>query len=144
MPSFADRVQETTITTGTGTVTLAGAATGYQSFSSAFSVNGASTTLYYALSDGTNWEVGIGTFTVSGNTLSRTYVLASSNAGALVNFPGPTINVWNDLPAILAGSLPQVLTTALLVPVGAQYIFLVDLQPTSGDIVVNGVLEGQP
>jgi hypothetical protein len=142
--SFADRVKETTATTGTGTITLGGAVSGFQSFTSAFSGNGASTQLYYAMSDGTNWEVGIGTFTVSGDTLSRQYVLASSNSGALVNFPGSSTTVWNDLPALLAGGLgiPTTLTTALLIPVGTQFVFVTDLQPTNGDILVNGILEG--
>ena len=65
-----DRIKETTSTTGTGTITLAGAATGYQ----AFSVLGNGTTTYYALTDanGTAWEVGLGTYTLSGTTLART------------------------------------------------------------------------
>ena len=144
MGAFADRVQETTATTGTGTIALGGAVAGYQSFTTAFSGNGAATWLYYALTDGTNWEVGIGVFTVSNATLSRLYVLSSSNAGALVNFPGPSTNVWNDFPALLAGglSMPQVLTTAILVPVNEQCEFQVDLQPTNGDIIVLGILEG--
>jgi hypothetical protein len=76
---LADRVKETTTTTGTGTVTLAGAATGFQSFS----VIGNGNTTYYAIvgQGSTEWEIGIGTYTASGTTLSRDTVLASS-AGA--------------------------------------------------------------
>lgn len=76
---LADRVRETTTTTGQGTVTLAGAVTGFQSFS----VIGNGNTTYYTIAgQGTNeWEVGIGTYTSSGTTLSRDTVLASS-AGA--------------------------------------------------------------
>lgn len=76
---LADRVKETTTTTGTGTVTLDGAATGFQSFS----VIGNGNTTYYTIAgQGTSeWEVGIGTYTSSGTTLSRDTVLASS-AGA--------------------------------------------------------------
>jgi hypothetical protein len=76
---LADRVKETTTTTGTGTVTLGGAATGFQSFA----VIGNGNTTYYTIAgQGTNeWEVGIGTYTSSGTTLSRDTVLASS-AGA--------------------------------------------------------------
>ena len=77
-----DRIKETTTTTGTGTITLAGAATGYQ----AFSVIGNASTTYYAIEDanGTGWEVGLGTYTLSGTTLARTTILASSNSGAAI------------------------------------------------------------
>jgi hypothetical protein len=93
----ADRVQETTTTTGTGTVTLAGAVTGFQSFSAIG--NGNST--FYTIADqsGSNWEVGIGTYTSSGTTLSRTTVLSSSNSGSLVNFGAGTKNVFVTYPA---------------------------------------------
>ena len=76
---LADRVKETTTTTGTGTITLDGASTGFQSFS----VIGNGNTTYYTIAgQGTSeWEVGIGTYTSSGTTLSRDTVLASS-AGA--------------------------------------------------------------
>lgn len=87
-----DRVKETTTTTGTGTVTLAGAVTGYQSFSAIGNGN----TTYYCIADqsGSNWEVGIGTYTSAGTTLSRDTVLASSNAGALVTFGAGTKDVF--------------------------------------------------
>lgn len=93
----ADRVKETTTTTGTGTVTLLGAATGYQSFSAIGNGN----TTYYTIADqtGSNWEVGIGTYTSSGTTLSRDTVLASSNSGSLVSFTAGTKDVFCDYPA---------------------------------------------
>jgi hypothetical protein len=69
-----DRVQETTTTTGTGTITLAGAVSGFQSFA----VVGNGNTTYYCITSGTAWEVGIGTYTSSGTTLARTTVLANS------------------------------------------------------------------
>ena len=78
-----DRVQETSTTTGTGTLTLAGAVTGYQSFSSAIG-NGNTTFYGIYLNGGSEWEVGVGT--VGAGTLARTTVLASSNAGSAVNF----------------------------------------------------------
>jgi len=89
---LADRVQETTTTTGTGTVTLLGAVTGFQSFS----VIGNANTTYYCIAGqtGSQWEVGIGTYTSSGTTLARTTVLASSNAGSLVTFSAGTKNVF--------------------------------------------------
>ena len=76
---LADRVKETTSTSGTGTLTLDGAATGFQSFA----VIGNGNTTYYTISStgSSEWEVGIGTYTASGTTLSRDTVLASS-AGA--------------------------------------------------------------
>lgn len=92
-----DRVQETTTTTGTGTLTLGGAVLGYQSFSA---IGNGNTTYYAIYATGTpDWEVGIGTYTASGTTLSRDTVLASSNSGALVNFSAGTKNVWSDYPA---------------------------------------------
>lgn len=92
-----DRVKETTTTTGTGTVTLSGAATGYQSFSA---IGNANNTYYCIAGQGTSeWEVGIGTYTSSGTTLSRDSVLASSNSGSLVSFSGGTKDVFCTFPA---------------------------------------------
>jgi len=94
---IADRVQETTTTTGTGTVTLAGAATGFQSFAA---IGDGNTTYYTIAGIGTSeWEVGLGTYTSSGTTLSRTTVLSSSNSGSLVNFSAGTKNVFCSYPA---------------------------------------------
>ena len=95
-----DRVKETTTTTGTGTVTLAGAATGFQSFAAI----GNSNSTYYTIvaQTGTEWEVGIGTYTSSGTVLSRTTVLSSSNSGSLVNFSAGTKDVFVAYPAKLA------------------------------------------
>lgn len=92
-----DRVLETSTTTGTGTVTLLGASTGYQSFAAVGNGN----TTYYCIAHQTltEWEVGIGTYTSAGTTLSRTTVLASSNAGSLVNFSAGTKNVFVTYPA---------------------------------------------
>jgi hypothetical protein len=95
---LADRVQETTTTTGTGTVTLAGASSGFQSFAAV----GDGNSTYYTITGGTDWEVGIGTYTSSGTTLSRTTVLSSSNLGSLVNFSAGTKNVFVTYPASLA------------------------------------------
>lgn len=95
---IADRVKETTTTSGTGTVSLLGASQGYQSFSSGVG-NGNST--YYCIASQTlnTWEVGIGTYTSSGSTLSRTTVLASSNSGSLVSFGSETKDVFVTYPA---------------------------------------------
>ena len=77
-----DRVKETTTTTSTGTYTLAGTTAGFQSFS----VIGDGNTTYYTVTDGTDWEVGIGTYTSAGTTLSRDTILESSNSGNAVNW----------------------------------------------------------
>jgi hypothetical protein len=91
----ADRVQETTTSTGTGTITLAGAVSGFQSFS----VVGDGNTTYYTIAGGTEWEVGLGTYTASGTTLSRDSILESSNSGSAVNFSAGTKNVFVTYPA---------------------------------------------
>ena len=90
-----DRVQETSTTTGTGTFTLAGAVSGFQSFS----VIGNANTTYYAIVGGTEWEVGLGTYTSSGTLLSRDTILESSNGGTAVNFSAGTKNVFVTYPA---------------------------------------------
>ena len=85
---LADRVRETTTTAGNGTVTLAGAVTGYQTFAA---VGNGNTTYYCIAGQGTSeWEVGIGTYTSSGTTLSRDTVLASSAGGSKVVFSAGT------------------------------------------------------
>ena len=73
--TIKDRVKETTATTGTGTYTLAGAVGSFDSFAEI----GDGNTTYYACSDGTAFEVGIGTYTLSGTTLARTTILESSS-----------------------------------------------------------------
>jgi hypothetical protein len=95
-----DRVKETTATTGTGAVTLAGAVTGFQPFS----VIGDGNTTYYAIVDSGfgSWEVGIGTYTASGTTLSRDAVLESSNSGSLVSFAAGNKDVFVTYPAEVA------------------------------------------
>jgi len=90
-----DRVKETTTTTGTGTYTLAGAVTGFE----AFSEIGDGNTTYYACTDGTDFEVGVGTYTASGTTLARTTILQSSNGDAAVNWTAGTRNIFITQPA---------------------------------------------
>jgi cytoskeletal protein CcmA (bactofilin family) len=90
-----DRVKETTTTTGTGTYTLAGAVTGFETFGSV----GNSNTTYYCCTDGTNFEVGIGTYTSSGTTLARTTILQSSNSDSAVNWSAGTRTIFCTYPA---------------------------------------------
>lgn len=91
---LADRVQETTATTGTGTITLDGAVSGFQSFAAIGNGN----TTYYTITSGSAWEVGIGTYTSSGTTLARTTILSSSAAGAAITLAG-TSTVFATYPA---------------------------------------------
>jgi hypothetical protein len=95
---LADRVRETTTTTGTGTVTLAGAVTGFQSFTA---VGDGNTTYYTIAGQGNSeWEIGIGTYTASGTTLSRDTVLSSSaGAPTKTNFTSGIKDVFVTYPA---------------------------------------------
>jgi len=96
---LADRVKETTTTVGTGPVTLAGAATGFQSFA----VVGNNNTTYYTIAGqtGNEWEVGIGTYATSGTTLTRTTILANSSATqpSALSFSSGTKDVFITYPA---------------------------------------------
>jgi hypothetical protein len=110
---LADRVKESSASTGTGNIVLSGASVGFQTFSSAI---GNGNTTYYTIADqnGANWEVGIGTYTSSGNIIARETVLSSSNSGNLVNFTSGSKDVFVTLPAeraVTTGAL-QILTHA--------------------------------
>ena len=111
-----DRVKETSTTTGTGTITLAGASIGYQGFSTVGNAN----TTSYSIVMGTEWENGIGTYTSSGSTLSRDTVLSSSNSGNKVNFSAGTKEVFINYPAGRASlyDTPSQSTGAFHIPVG--------------------------
>ena len=87
----ADRVQETTSTTSTSDYVLLGAAAGYQSFGA---VLANADTTYYAITNDTDWEVGVGTYSTTGPTLARTTVLASSNSGSAVNWGAGVKNIF--------------------------------------------------
>ena len=94
----ADRVKETTTSTGTGAITLGGAEPNFRTFSSVLSD---ADTTYYAIIDDNNlaFEVGLGTYASSGNTITRTTVLASSNSNNAVNFSAGTKDVFITYPA---------------------------------------------
>lgn len=122
---IADRVRETSTTTGTGTYTLAGAETGFRTFSTA--IGNGNTTLYVAVM-GSNWEVGLGT--VGAGTLARTTILASSNAGSAVNWSAGTKQI---------GCSPAAAYIALLQG-GNTFLGNQTLQNASGSDVVVKVL----
>ena len=87
----ADRVQETTSTTSTSDYVLLGAAAGYQSFGA---VLANADTTYYAITNDTDWEVGIGTYSTTGPTLARTTSLASSSGGSAVSWGVGVKNIF--------------------------------------------------
>jgi hypothetical protein len=95
---LADRVLETSTTSGSGTISLAGASVGYQGFSTGVG-NGNQTYYTIALEGGSEWEVGIGTYTSVGDLLSRDTVLASSASGAKVTFSAGVKQVFVTYPA---------------------------------------------
>lgn len=93
MARLFDRVKETTTSTGTGNITLAGAATRYKAFSAVFSVGDEQIPYCIEAQSGSEWEVGLGTYSAS-NTLRRDKVYASSNSDAAVNFSAGTKDVF--------------------------------------------------
>ena len=136
-----DRVKETSTTAGTGTLTLAGAAVGFQSFSAIGNGN----TTYYAIADSTTgaWEVGIGTYTSSGTTLSRTTVLSSSNGGSLVSFAANSKDVFCTYPSAKsvyldsAGVVVQQTFGAITATSAALTTGTITTSPTNDTDIVN-------
>jgi len=128
-----DRVYETSTTTGTGTYTLDGAVTGF----AAFSVMSAGNTCPYFATDDTNWEVGIGTIGTGPSTLARTTVLASSNAGAAVNWGSGTRKIRCGLPADMA--IPRALSKSVA---GSADVTLTSDEQRRDILVFTGLLTG--
>ena len=93
---LADRVKETTTTSGTTDFVLGGAVSGFQTFSDGV---GNSNTTYYAIALGSSWEIGLGTLSSDGLTLARTTVLQSSNSDAKVSFASGSKEVFVTYPA---------------------------------------------
>lgn len=108
---IADRVKETSTTTGTTDFALGGAQTGFRSFSSGV---GANNTTYYSAALGSEWEVGIGTLSGDGLTLARTTVLASSNSGSKVSFSAGSKDVFVTYPATNAVPKGRALAFSLI------------------------------
>jgi hypothetical protein len=97
---FADRVQVSATANTTVSFTLGTTSTGYQSFA----VIGNDNTTYYSATDGTNWEVGIGTYATAGPTLTRTTIFSSSNSNNAVSTFGATVTVFVTYPAGVAST----------------------------------------
>ena len=129
-----DRVKTSTTTTGTGTITLGAAALGFQSFS----VIGNGNTTYYTITDTVTgaFEVGIGTYTASGTTLSRTTVLESSNAGSLVSFVAGSKDVFVVYPAERAVYLDESTGTAFVPAINATNGIVVNSATVSADYTI--------
>lgn len=103
----ADRVQETSTTTGTSSYALAGAVSGFRAFGDVCADT--DTAYYAAVEAGGSWEVGLGTW-ATGGTLARTSILASSNANAAVNWSAGTRRIFIAYPAGLSVSTLQAQT----------------------------------
>lgn len=127
----ADRVQETTTTTGTGTVTLDGAVTGFRTFASAFSTGNL---IQYAIvsTSGTEWEVGNGTLATT-STLSRDTVIASSNSNNAVSFSAGTKKVF----ATVTGTH---VNTTVLGPTSATDECIARWDTTTGKLIQDSVV----
>jgi hypothetical protein len=139
----ADRVKETTTTTGTGAITLAGAEVNFVAFSSVLSDGD---TTYYAIVDDSNqdFEVGLGTYATSGNTLTRTTVLASSNGGSAVDLSAGSKEVFINYPAgksvYLDGSGQLVIGGTAVTSTAAELNILDGVTATTAEInILDGV-----
>ena len=136
---IADRVRETTTTTGTGAISLGGAVTNFETFSA--NLNNSDTT-YYAIVDNTNgdFEVGLGTYASSGNTLTRTTPISSSNSNSAVNFGAGTKDVFITTPA---SKMPFLDASGNLISTGGSSVVNTDLSNDTspqlgGNLDLNG------
>ena len=135
---ISDRVKETTTTTGTGTYTLGGAVAGFETFTVNLSN---SDTTYYCCTDGTDFEVGLGTFTSSGTTLARTTVISSSNSNNAVSWSSGTRTLFCTLPAtktIVLDASGNASVGGTVTATGTSVFTNLDI---SGDVDIDGTLE---
>lgn len=99
---YGYRIKETTTTTGTGSYTLAGAVTGFVSFSYGLSSSSSDIDTHYCCTDGTNWEIGIGTLTAEDSTiLERKIVIASSYFDGAVDWESGSKEIFCIMPPAL-------------------------------------------
>ena len=130
MVTLVNRAKVATATTGTGTITLGAAEDGYQTFADAGLTDGL--TVRYVIEDGSNWEIGTGTYTASGTTLTRT-VLESSNADAAINLSGGALVFISAAAQELGGYFKGERGT---VGVSAGDIFRVNEQTLNTDVTI--------
>ena len=128
-----DRIYETSVTTGTGTYTLAGAVTGFQ----AFSVITANNYTTYFATDDTNWEIGIGQVLTGPARLTRDAILASSNSGSAVNWGSGTRKIRCGAPA--AYGRPRYKSKSVA---GSSNVTLTQEEQRCDILVLTGVLTG--
>lgn len=135
MTTLVNRAKMTTATTGTGTITLGSAEAGYQTFAAAGVSDG--DVVRYVIEDGNNWEIGTGTYTASGTTLSRT-PSESSNAGSAINLSGSAV----VYVAATAADMVAQHTRDVFTATGGQTSFTtsVGYRPNNLDVFLNGVL----
>jgi hypothetical protein len=141
--NIADRVKESSTSTGTGTLTLGGAVSGFQSFATIGNGNQCYYTIVHNSLD--EWEVGVGTYTASGTTLSRDTVLDSSTGGAKVSFSAGNKEVFVTYPADRSVSQADVGTAPNEIPLN-QYLGNLAYQNAesiAGDVSVGGALTVQ-
>jgi hypothetical protein len=130
-----DRVKETTTTTGTGTVTLGGAVSGFDTFAAGI---GNSNTTYYCIQLGAEFEVGLGTLAGDSSTLARTTVISSSNSDSAVDFSAGAKNVFCTLPASKATVLDASGNLTLAGAVQLNSTFTVGANDQGYDVTLHG------
>lgn len=139
MANYLNRVYMTTATTGTGTITLGSAVTNYQSFASAGAVN--ATVYPYTIEDGSAWEIGTGTYTSTGTTLSRT--MTSSSTGSLLSLSGSAKVFVTPRAEDLGGgstitNSSSVISSDVTIGTSSTYVTATSLSLAAGTWLVNG------
>jgi len=135
-----DRVKETTTTTGTGTLTLGGAVTGFETF--AAGIGNSNTTYYTVILPGSaEFEVGLGTLSGDSSTIARTTIISSSNSDNAVDFSAGTKNIFCTIPAsksVFLDASGNVSIGGTITATGTSVFANLDI---SGDVDVDGTLE---